>query len=226
MVSNVRRQRSASLLRALAKAAVPRQNAAMPDQPIARYSHRAKPYAQEAEFTLFGDHLHVDQGRRSGDFPYRDIVLIRLVYRPRNTTNEGYLAKLYRRDKHTVSLTNLSWKSLVDMERQDEPYRRFVGRLIGEVHAANPGVLLQAGMPRWLHLATAAAGLLAIAALAIVTGQAVLNGTLPVAMITGALTAYLAWWTVRYLGRNRPRGFTVDRIPEDVLPRTATPLSQ
>ena len=194
------------------------------DRPLATYSHRAKPYAQEAEFRLFDDHMHVDQGRRSGDFPYRDIVLIRLTYRPRNTTNEGYMAKLYRRDKRTVSLTNLSWKSLVDMERQDGPYRRFVERLIGEVHAANPNVLLQAGMPGWLHMITSAAGLIAIIALCIVTGQAVLNGAWPVALLTGALAAYFAWWTVRFLGRNRPRGFTVDRIPADVLPKAAAPV--
>jgi len=191
------------------------------DRPLATYSHRAKPYAQEAAFSLLADHLHVDQGRRSGDFPYRDIVLIRLTYKPRNTTNEGYHARLYRSDKHTVSFTNLSWKSLVDMERQDAAYRRFLERLIGEVHAANPNVLLQAGMPGWLHMITAAAGLVAILALAIVTGQAVLNGALPVAMITGGLAAYFAWWTLRYLGRNRPRGFSIGRIPEDVLPKEA-----
>ncbi len=185
---------------------------------LALYSHRAKPYAGEAEFRLHPDHVHVEQGRRSGDFPLADIVMIRLLYKPRNTTNEGYQAKLYRRDRRTASLTNLSWKSLVDMERQDADYRRFVEAAVAAVAAANPGVVLVAGMPRWLHRLTALAGLVALAALTTVLGQALLNGSLPIALLTAALAAYCGWWTMRYLGRNRPRSFRPGAIPQDVLP--------
>jgi hypothetical protein len=191
----------------------------MPDKPIATYSHRAKPYSQDAEFRLMPTHLRIEQGRRSGDFPYRDIVMVRLTYRPRNTTNEGYMAKLYRRDKRTASLTNLSWKGLVEMERQDAGYRRFVESMIAEIHKANPGVILQAGMPGWQHKATALAGLAAVITLIIVTSQAVLHKSLPMAAFTAALGLYFGWWTIRYLARNRPRGFTADAMPEDVLPK-------
>jgi hypothetical protein len=191
----------------------------MSDRPLATYAHRAKPYAHDAEFRLMPQHLRVEQGKRSGDFPYRDIAMIRLTYKPRNTTNEGYVCKIYRRDGHTASLTNLSWKSLVDLERQDGDYRRFVERLIAEVHRANPGVALQAGMPRWLHIITGLAGLIAMIALVTVTGQSVLNGGLPVAVLTGILALYCGWWATRYLARNRPRGFVVEAIPEDVLPK-------
>ncbi len=185
---------------------------------LALYAHRAKPYAGEAEFRLHPDHLHVEQGRRSGDFPLADIVMVRLLYKPRNTTNEGYQTKLYRRDRRTAALTNLSWKSLVDMERQDADYRRFVEALIAAVARVNPGVVLVAGMPAWLHRLTALAGLLALAALATVMVQALVNGGYPVALLTGALAAYCGWWTWRYLGRNRPRSFRADAIPPDVLP--------
>jgi hypothetical protein len=193
----------------------------MTDSPLASYSHRAKPYQAEAEFRLLPQYLAVEQGKRSGNFPFRDIAMIRLTYRPRNTTNEGYVAKVYRRDGHTASFTNLSWKSLVDMERQDADYRRFVLRLIAEVARVNPGVILQAGMPRWLHMVTGLAGLIAVLALVIVMGQAILNRGLPVAFFTGALAVYFAWWTVRYLARNRPRGFAAGTAPEDVLPKAA-----
>lgn len=188
-------------------------------RPIATYAHRAKPYAGEAEFRLYPTHLRVEQGRRSGDFPLADIVLVRLLYKPRNTTNEGYQAKLYRRDRRTAALTNLSWKSLVDMERQDEDYRRFIEALVAAVAKANPGLALRAGMAPWLHRLTAAAGLLALAALAVVSAQAALNGSLPVALATAGLLAYLGFWTWRYLGRNRPRAFRADAIPAEVLPK-------
>jgi hypothetical protein len=182
------------------------------------YQHRARPYSSEARFELKDDHVAIEQGRRSGNFHYRDVVLIRLLYKPRNTTNEGYQAKLYRRDNKTAALTNLSWKSLVDLDRQDGAYVRFLSALIDRTVRANPAVVLEAGMPRWLHAVTAVAGGGAVLALVVVTIQAVRAGSLPAAALTGALGAYFVWWSYRYLGRNRPRRFTADAIPADVLP--------
>jgi hypothetical protein len=187
------------------------------------YQHRAKAYAQDASFVLEDDHVMVNQGRRSGAFHYRDIMLIRLMYKPRNTTNEGYQAKIYRRDRKTASLTNLSWKSLVDLERQDADYTRFVRALIGETVRVNPSAVLEAGLPRWLHGLTSVAGIIALLALAIVTVQAVINGAWPVALLTAALTAYFGWWSWRYLGRNLPRRFSADSIPPDVMPPVGAP---
>jgi hypothetical protein len=182
------------------------------------YEHRAKPYAQEARFEMKPDVLAVTQGSRSGDFAYGDITLVRLLYKPRNTTNEGYQAKLYRKDRRTVGLTNLTWKSLVDLDRQDADYTAFVKALILRVAAANPHVILEAGMPRWLHTLTAVAGGIAMVALVLVGIAALRQGGWPMALMTVAIGAYFVWWTWRYLGRNRPRRFQPDAIPGDVLP--------
>jgi hypothetical protein len=182
------------------------------------YEHRAKPYAQEARFEMKPDVLAVTQGSRSGDFAYRDIELVRLLYKPRNTTNEGYQTKLYRKDWRTVGLTNLTWKSLVDLDRQDADYAVFVRALIARIAAANPGVVLEAGMPRWLYTLTAAAGGIAMIALVLVGIAALRQGGWPMALMTVAIGAYFVWWTWRYLGRNRPRRFRPDAIPADVMP--------
>jgi hypothetical protein len=192
------------------------------EAPLA-YQHRAKPYAQEARFEMRPDHLAVTQGGRSGDFAYRDILMVRLIYKPRNTTNEGYQAKLYRRDRKTVALTNLSWKSLVDLERQDADYAAFVRALVGRIASANPSVVLEAGFPRWLHAVTTAAGLIAILALIFVGIQALRHGGWPMALMTVAIGLYFCWWTARYLARNRPRRFRADALPPDVMPLEPAP---
>jgi hypothetical protein len=188
--------------------------------PTTLYAHRARPYAAEAEFELMPTHVAVRQGRRSGDFPYRDIVMIRLTYKPRNSTNEGYQTKIYRRDKRTASLTNISWKSLVELDRMDAGYRGFVEALVQRTSEANPNVVLVAGMPGWQHKLTVLAGLIAVLALITVTSQALLNRGYPVAFFAGALAVYFVWFTLRFTGRNRPRGFSPDAIPQDVLPKT------
>jgi hypothetical protein len=189
----------------------------MSDAPLV-YQHRAKPYAPEAIFTLKDDRLAIVQGVRRGDFPYRDIALVRLTYRPRNTTNEGYVAKLYRGDRKTAALSNLSWKSLVDLERQDADYARFVRELIARIVAANPSVALEAGMPRLQYGVTSVVAALSMLALLIVAYQAVRHGGWPTAFLTAGLGAYFGWWSWRYLGRNRPRRFTAGALPPDVMP--------
>jgi hypothetical protein len=186
--------------------------------PLLVYEHRAKPYAQEARFEMKRDVLAVTQGSRSGDFAYGDITMVRLLYKPRNTTNEGYQAKLYRKDRRTVGLTNLTWKSLVDLDRQDADYATFVKTLIQRIATANPNVVLEAGMPRWLHILTAVAGGIAMIALVLVGIAALRQGGWPMALMTVAIGAYFVWWTWRYLGRNRPRRFRPDAIPPDVMP--------
>jgi hypothetical protein len=190
----------------------------MSEAAITTYSQRSKPYAQEAEFSLMPQHLAIEQGRRSGNFLFSEIVMIRLMYRPRNTTNEGYQAKIYRRDKRTALLSNLSWKSLVDVERQDADYSQFVRALIARAIAGNPGIILVAGMPRWLHLLTAAMGFMAVVAMVAITGKALQHNTWPVALFTASIGIYLGWWALRYVTRNRPQRFTADAIPPVVMP--------
>jgi hypothetical protein len=201
--------------------AIQSRTRAMSDDPYipVSYAHRAKPFSLEAEFRFKPDHLSVAQGKRSGNFPYRDIMMIRLLYKPKNTTNEGYEAKIYRRDKHTASLSNISWKGLIDLERKDAQYRAFIEELVSRVQAANPDVVLQAGMPVWLHRITAAAGLGAVGIMLVVGFQAVVLGSWQVGVFAVALAAYFCWWASRYISRNRPRSFTAKTIPEDVVPK-------
>jgi hypothetical protein len=183
------------------------------------YSHRAKPFSLESEFRFKPDHLSVNHGKRSGNFPYRDIAMIRLLYKPKNTTNEGYEAKIFRRDKHTASLSNISWKGLIEIERKDAEYSAFLHALIAKVSAANPQVILQAGMPLWLHRITAAVGLIAVGIMLAVSYQAVMLGSWQLGVFAVVLAAYFAWWAWRYVSRNRPRHFKPGAIPADVLPQ-------
>jgi hypothetical protein len=187
--------------------------------PLATYFHRAKPYAQEARLSLWPEHLTLEQGGRSADFALRDIATVRLTYKPRNTTNEGYLAQLYGRGKGTVSFTNLVWKNMMDMERRDAEYRHFVALLIDRVHAANPDVALRAGLPGWLYGVSAVTGALVVGTLVFIAGDSVINRTWPVAMLACGMAFFFGWWTWRYITRNKPRLFAAGAIPEDVLPK-------
>jgi hypothetical protein len=186
------------------------------------YAHRARPYSHEAVFELRDDRVAIEQGSRKGDFFFSQIAMIRLMYKPKNTTNEGYQTKIYRRDRKTAAFTNLSWKSLVDVERQDDDYSAFVRRLIADATAENPSIVLAAGLPRWLHGIVMAVAIASVAALLALTIEAMRQGSWPVSLLTTTLAGYFIWWAYRYVGRNLPRSFKAGAIPADVMP----PLSQ
>ena len=183
------------------------------------YAQRTRPYAQETVFSLFPDRLVMEKGRHAESIALSDIVMVRLLYKPRNMTNEGYAARIVRRQGRSLMLTNLSWKSLMDMEHNDREYRTFVEAMIAAVHRANSAVALQAGMPRLLHGLTALAGLSVVVALVIITAEAIRNLGKAIALVSGLFAIYLGWWALRYVMRNRPRSFQPGFIPDDVLPK-------
>lgn len=193
------------------------------DLPLIQYSHRARPITQPVDHALTGRGLAIRQDTRELVLPYADIVSITLAYTPRNTTHEAYRTLVRGPRRMRANLSNLSWKSLVEFDRQDADYVRFVKALVERAAAANPAVALIAGMPRWRYAAFLVAGVAAVGAMASVMVAAMVGEprNWPLALFAGALTAYFVWWSARYLHRNRPRRFTPDRLPEGVLPEVS-----
>lgn len=191
------------------------------EMPVLVYSHRARPISAPVDYILTGKGLAMRQDTKEVVLPYADIRRVTLMFKPRNTTNEGYAMTVRGPKRLKASLSNLSWKSLVEFDRQDADYIRFVRELVGRATAANPSVELIAGMPRWRYVAFILAGALAIGAMGSVMVAALFGEprNLPLAAFAGALAAYFVWWSARFLTRNRPRRFTPDSLPADVLPR-------
>jgi hypothetical protein len=190
----------------------------LPPPPI-RYAHRGKPYGAPMEFELGETSLLVQQGATRGHVPYSNIALIRLLYRPKNTTNEGYETKIELIKGRSVSLGNLSWKNMMDMTRQDTEYRRFVEALIDKVRAKNPSVQLAAGMPAWLHKISMVAGACAVFTMIALAFQAIITGSWQIGILAAAFSAYFTWWTWRFMTRNRPREIVVGSLPYEVMPK-------
>jgi hypothetical protein len=193
------------------------------DLPLIQYSHRARPITQPVDHALTGRGLAIRQDTRELVLPYADIASVTLAYTPRNTTHEAYRAVVRGPKRMRATLSNLSWKSLVEFDRQDAEYVRFVRALVERAAAANPQVALIAGMPRWRYIAFIVAGVAAVGAMAsvMVAALASPSRSWPLALLAAALTAYFLWWSARYLHRNRPRRFTLDRLPEGVLPEVS-----
>jgi hypothetical protein len=185
------------------------------------YAHRGKPYGAPMEFQLGKKSIAVRQGATRGDIPYSNIARIRLLYRPKNTTNEGYETKIELIKGRSISLGNLSWKSMMDMTRQDGEYRRFVEALVAKTREHNPALQLVAGMPAWLHKLSVLAGAAAVLTMVGLAFQSLLTGSWQLGVLAATFSAYFIWWTWRFMRRNRPQMFEPGAIPSDVMPPVA-----
>lgn len=182
------------------------------------YAHTPKPFGREVTFALKGRELIVSDERTTLTAPVREIVQMRLTYEPKNSMAKGFRMKLWFSNNRTAVMTNLAWRSLIQVERQDEAYRRFVTALVAEIGRANPACRFLAGHPRPAWIVTSLASLATLGGIGWLAYRSLQIGAGGMALITLLFAAWFAFTIGEMIRRNRPQSFTPDRIPPDVLP--------
>lgn len=186
------------------------------------YAHRAKPYSSELELRLTDRELLAEKGKSRQAYRLDKLERIRLSFSPRNTAKLTFVCEVRASDGASVTFDNLNWKSLIETERLDAPFRALVLALIERASRANPKLTLEAGVGPMKFNVMRLIGFGLVGALIGATVYAAAGGNSFVALGALALGAYLARWLWDFLSRNRPRAFTADAVPENVLPK---PLS-
>jgi hypothetical protein len=168
-------------------------------------------------FELTTDALEWQAGRRSGRFAYQDIRGIRLSYRPVSMQSRRFRADVFGPES-MVRIVSVTWQTATLVAPQDAAYRRFVTNLHGRIKAAGGTPALESGLPRWLYrlgLGAMAVVVLAFAGLAL---RAVLTGSWAGLLFLAGFAALFGWQIGRFLQRNRPRRYSIDQLPPDLLP--------
>jgi len=189
------------------------------------YAHVAKPMRPPTRFTLRGDTLAIDDGPRETIVPLAAIEAIRLTVEIRNTLTRSFRTSLRIEGKGALSFNNSSWRRLADIETHDEAYSAFVADLVRSAAGHNPALRLEAGqMPlRWWGFVVLA--LLTGVGVAALTARALGAGALPFAALLLVFALGFGWLLADVGRRNRPRAFTPDALPPDLLPAPAPPSS-
>jgi hypothetical protein len=151
-------------------------------------------------------------------FPLTAVEKVTLVFSPRNTAHHAFACIVRATDGKSVKFDSLSWKSLIETEKQNADYTRFVSALCERAEAMSPNVTLHAGVAPFKHMGMLTMGIAMLIGLAgssiyAFRSQSALTGAVALFML-----AYLAWWMRDYLTRNRPRPFRASDIPPSVLP--------
>ena len=180
-----------------------------------------KPSLQGApfEFRLAADALEWRRGRQAGRAPYGAIRRNRLSFRPVTMQNYRFLAEIWPASGSKLQIASTSWRSMMEQERLDAPYRAFITELSRRVGAAGGAALLQIGSPPllyWPGLVLFAAASLAIAALAV---RALQQQAWSGAAFVAAFLALFLWQAGGFFRRNRPRLYRADAVPADIMPR-------
>jgi hypothetical protein len=173
------------------------------------------------EFRLAPDALEWRKGGYSGRTPYNHIRRIRLSFRPMTMQSYRFVTEVWPLQGPKMTIASTSWKSIVEQERLDAAYGRFVTELSRRVGAAGGTPLLQTGAPAllyWLGLALFIGALLAMAALIV---RALQLQSWSGAAFIAAFLALSLWQIGSFFGRNRPGVFRADAVPPKVLPKAS-----
>ena len=182
------------------------------------YAHRAKPYSSDLELRLTARALMAEKGKSQQTYALDKLERIRLSFSPRNTSKLTFLCEVRAMDGSSVKFDNLTWKSMIQTERQDVDFRAFVLALIERTATVNRSVRLEAGIGTLKFNLMRMIGFGLIAALAGATIFSATKASYTVAVGSFGLTVYIALWLRDFLTRNQPRAFTASAVPGNVLP--------
>lgn len=201
------------------------------------YAYKASLMGGAWILRLAPDALHWSLGALSGQVPYAAIRRIRLSFRPVTMQPYRFLTEIWADKSPKISIASTSWKSLMEQERQDEAYSRFVKALHDRIAAAGGKPDLKGGAVAFLYwpgVAIFAALCIMGVSLAIrsmqlgesALGQPLDWGQIAAILALVAMFFWLLWQMGSFFKRNMPRRYTLDAVPPDLLPKTPnTPRS-
>ena len=183
------------------------------------YSYKPSLLGAPWEFRLTPTELVWEVGRHSGRVLYRNIRMVRLVYRPTTMQSSRFLAEIWSQDNPKLTIASVSWRSMLEQERQDAAYRNFVTVLHRHIGEAGDNARLVSGTPGFIYWPGLGVFALVALAMAALIAQALWTQSLGGAAIVAGFLAVLLWQVGQYLSRNRPGRYRSDVLPRRLLPR-------
>jgi hypothetical protein len=183
-----------------------------------RYAYRASLVGSAHAFELTDDGLSWHIGGRSGIWPMMSIASIRLSYRPISMQSRRFRADIETAGRERIAVLSTTWQTVTLMAPQDHDYRAFITRLHQRLAQAGSQAVLTGGLRPGIY--AAAVVLLALLALAMagLLARAVATGELAGSLFLVGFAALFAWQIGGFIRRNRPRIYSFDDLPKDLLP--------
>jgi hypothetical protein len=183
-----------------------------------RYAFKASLVGSAHQFELREQGLSWRIAGRTGLWPYIDIAMVRLSYRPVSMQSRRFRADITTTDGARLAILSTSWQSAALMAPQDRDYRDFIVALHARTARARGRPVLAGGLgPRVYAAAIVCVVLLAIAMIALLL-RSIATGEWAGALFLVGFAALFAWQVGGFITRNRPVIYTFDDLPKALLP--------
>ena len=183
-----------------------------------RYLFKPSLVGGARQFALTDEGLSWQFGGKSGVWPLDKIAAIRLSYRPISMQSNRFRADIEDSRGERVTLFSTTWHTIALMARQDDGYRAFIVELHHRLKAAGRKVFLIAGINSKIYMAGLAVMALVAVAIAGLLIRALVTGEFAGAIFLVGFAGLFVWQIGGFMKRNRPRAYTLDALPMDVLP--------
>ena len=182
------------------------------------YAYKASLVGSAHQFALEDDAVVWQAGRRSGRWRYADIVGVRMSYRPMSMQTRRFRTDLEHRGGDRIAVMSTTWQTVTLMVAQDRDYCAFILELHRRLAAQGHRVMLVGGINPVVHtIGLAGVALLSIA-IAGLLARAIATHAYGGALFIAGFAALFAWQIGGFLVRNKPRRYTFDALPQDLLP--------
>ena len=196
----------------------------MPSEPsketvsTTRYAYKASLVGAAHQFELTEQGLSWRIAGRSGLWPYPDIAVVRLSYRPVSMQSRRFRADVGNAVGARIAILSTSWQTAALMAPQDRDYRAFITELHARMARAGSRAMLVGGLgPRVYAAAIICVTLLAVAMTGLLL-RSITTGEWAGALFLVGFSALFAWQVGGFVTRNRPLVYTFDDLPKALLP--------
>lgn len=170
-------------------------------------------------FRLGTTALEWNSGYRAGRVAYDKITEIRMLFRPGSLQMRRYLTEIRSVGSPKLALASTSYTGIVSQATQDGEYSAFLSELHRRIAAAGGRPALKAGSPFLLYWPGVLIVGAAAAGFVFVLAQAFTEGTLGSALLFLGFGVVFLWQGWQFFWRNRPRSYSLDEPPDDLLPK-------
>jgi len=183
-----------------------------------RYAYKASLIGSAHQFELTDRGLSWQVGSKSGVWPYADIATIRLSYRPVSMQSRRFRTDIEHANRQRIAILSTSWQTVALMAPQDDDYLAFITQLHARLQQAGSRAALIGGVKPGVYAAGVA--LLALVAIAMtgLLARAVATGAFGGALFLVGFAALFGWQIGGFVRRNRPRTYSFDDLPRELLP--------
>jgi hypothetical protein len=182
------------------------------------YAYKASLIGSAHRFELTDEGLSWHVGAKSGVWPYAEIAMIRLSYRPVSMQSRRFRADIDHANRQRICVLSTTWQTVTLMTPQDNDYRVFIIELHRRLKQAGSRAMLVGGLKPALYAASVA--VLALVAIAItgLLARAVATNAWGGALFLIGFAALFGRQIGGFIRRNRPQRYTFDDLPRELLP--------